>query len=260
MDKVHKDMPVSDIVDVSRVRNTLEDLCARNLSAEIHYGGASGEENSARVRFLLLEDNTISVDKPQRIGGSVELAAGQVITVYFQQDDSHWAFESQVLKTTKLIRLNDRQRVVGMSIALPREIANRQRRSDYRVPAVSRGISCEVSLESDDVECSSPVDAEHGIGIVHNLSKRGVGVLLDGKWQRLLKLGRVLYVSFRLPDSPRQFVMRTEIRHAREILSRDNTLVGLRFLEMPFTDNQGALEEIAVFVVAEQRRKLRRKR
>ena len=257
---MHKDMTVSDIVEVSKVRNTLEDLCARNLSAEIHYGGASGEENSARVRFLALDSDSISVDKPQRIGGNVELRAGQPITVYFQQDDSHWAFESKVIKTTKLVRLNDRQRVVGMSLTIPREIVNRQRRSDYRVPAVSRGISCVVSLESEDVEYSSPVETGHGIGIVHNLSKRGVGVLLDGKWQRLLKLGRVLYVSFRLPDLPRQFVMRTEIRHAREIISRDNTLVGLRFLEMPFTDNQSALEEIALFVVAEQRRKLRRKR
>ncbi len=253
-------MAIGTVSDSLQAREILESICAHNASGEIHYGETQDNLKTAKIRFLSLEGEVICTDKPQSIGEQVDLVSGQVILVYFTHDNARWAFHSRVQKATRLVRLNANQRVVGMSIAVPHEIQLQQRRRDYRVMTVSHGIGGEIVIESEDVEFACPVERSAFSGVIHNVSVRGLGFLVDGLVGRHFKRGRYVYTGFTLPGSEQKWIVRAQIRHVQELPARERTMLGLQIAERPGLDPQRLRDKIHEFTIAEQRRKLRRRR
>ena len=248
------------IAETSQVRAALAEVCARNLAAEIHYGEGTDEVRTARVRFLALESDAICTDKPQNVRSGVDLRVGQQIAVFFTQSNTRWAFDSRVQKLSRIVRLNARQRVVGMAIRVPAELKLLQRRRDYRVSVASAGIGCSVALESERYECACDVRSAPLKGMISNVSTRGMAVVIDSDRRRRFDFGTRLLIAFRLPVCEEEFVVRAEVQHAREVRGRQNTVLGLRFLPTPLLDVQALQKKMAHFVAQEQRRKLRRRR
>ena len=248
------------IAESSDVRETLGWICARNVAVEIHYGDSTDDVRTARVRLLTLEEDVICTDKPQNVCTGVELHSGQRITVFFTQDNARWAFDSCVRKLNRIVRLNARHRVVGMAIAVPTELKLLQRRRDYRVSLASVGIDCAVALESTEHEHACDLKAKVLRGTISNLSSRGAAVVIDSVSSRQFPFGRHVFLAFRLPEHEEEFLLRAEVRHAREVRGRGNVVVGVRLLAMPLCDMKAVRSTLARFVAEEQRRKLRRRR
>lgn len=248
------------MVDSSEVRSTLAAMCARNCPAELHYAETEHGVKTARVRMLALMDSELCTDRPQNIDAGVDLQAGEAVTVYVVQGESRWAFESRVVKMNRIIRLNDRQRVLGIALAIPHELCPQQRRRDFRVSVSSSGLACNVTPEwpADSYACSS--EAQPYRAMIANVSARGIAIVLENVPARCFSFGKRMFLDFRLPDTGTSVVVLAETRHVRDVRSRGNVLVGLSFLPTPLLDDQHLRKELSAFVVGEQRRKLRRRR
>ena len=255
-----QNMAAGVIAETSQVRAALAEACARNLAAEIHYGEGTNELKTARVRFLVLESDLLCTDKPQNVRSGVELCVGQRIAVFFTQRNTRCAFDSRVEKLARIVRLNARQRVVGMAIRVPAELKLLQRRRDYRVSVASAGIGCSVALESERYECACDLRSAPLKGTISDVSARGMAVVIDSDRRRRFEFGTRLFVAFRLPVYEEEMLVRAEVRHAREVRGRQNTVLGLCFLPTPLLEVQALQKKMAHFVAQEQRRKLRRRR
>lgn len=248
------------VAESRQVMATLADWCARNSPAEIHYATPDAQIRTARVRLLLLEDGTICTDKPQNLTEGVDLRSGQAIQVFVTVGEDRWAFTSRIAKMTRLVRLNQRQRLIGMAIDAPTEIQPYQRRRDFRVSVASSGIPCEVTAVSDDGAAACDIDAMPLRAEIANLSARGMGVVLMNVPESCFATGATYFLDFELPDTGERFVLLAESRHARQVKTRNNLVVGFSFHPTPGVDPLELRKKLNAFLAAEQRRKMRRRR
>lgn len=246
--------------DTTGVRELITDLCARNAAAELHYETALDKCATARVRLLAIENDMILTDKPQNPDRDVELCAGKTVTAHVRCGDDRCAFRSRVIKSTTLVRLNNRQRVVGMSLALPGEIPSRQRRRDFRVSVAGSAIGCRLFHEDKKHEraCSRNVTVV-GASLV-NLASRGFAVAIEGPHAREFVTGDRLFCTFDLPDEDDPVVVYGEVRHARLIKGGVGCALGIMALDMPGWRQNRYGWRINRYVANEQRRKLKRRR
>ena len=244
-------------IDVHRL---ITDLCARNAAAELHVELTDDDCVAARVRLLAVEDNAVLADRPQNLDRTVQLRAGQRVCVYVRCGNDRWAFDSRVIKSVRLVRLNARQRVVGMSLEMPTEVRDQQRRHDYRINVAGQGIGCRVQREDAGHPFACRTGEVSHLGAVVDLSARGLAVVLDTPAYRQFAYADRVFCELELPGCSRPMVLLYQVRHVRAVPGKDGGVMGLALRSMPGAPIETVARYLTRFVADEQRRKLRRRR
>ncbi|GJM24268.1 MAG: hypothetical protein DHS20C16_06830 [Phycisphaerae bacterium] len=253
-------MVESTVSETSEVTDVLQGLCARNVSGDIHYALNSEHFRTARFRFLTIESDAICIDQPHNIDEEVSVKSGEGITVYFTQGNDRWSFESRVEKLRRIVRLNDKKRVVGMALALPESLRIQQRRDDYRVGVASLGKRCQVVKESDLCPDACDVTAKAYPCTIRDISAKGMAIVLYASEMPRVQNGTRFFVEFELGDGHGVRVAIAKLCHSKTIGAEHKQLWGLRFVPMPTVDFEEQKADLAHFVAEVQRMKLRRKR
>ncbi len=253
-------MSESSVVETSEVTEVLQGLCARNVSGDIHYALHSNPIKTARFRFLTLEKDAVCIDQPHNIDEDVSLHSGEGITVYFTQGNDQWSFESRVEKMRRLVRLNDKKRVVGMALAIPAELKIQQRRRDYRVGVASLGQYCRIMRASARFENACDLATTSHPCVIRDISARGMAIVLHAKELLDAKNGMTFFVEYELDDECGRKVAAAKLCHKKSIGTEHKQLWGLRLIPLPTVDFAEQKAELARFVADVQRKKLRRKR
>ncbi len=238
------------------VRRMLESACARNTSAELHCEGDEGRL-TARLRLLAVESHQLLTDEAQFVGSATVLRQRQSVMIHFLYDGVRWAFRTQVSRPLLLVTLNNEFRVRGMALQLPDQIAEQQRRSDFRVSLAGRDIVANLHATAAGDVRVCPVDAERFEGRLTNISAGGLGLLVSRNSRRSFALGELFYACFRLPDLDPECVLPVEVRNHRRVAESGATLVGVRFVSCDPAHTSTQLAQIQRFVAVEQRRLLR---
>lgn len=236
----------------------LDEACARNLSAEMHYE-LENELRTARMRLIRIGDEGIEVDMPQAIGQEVALEAGAEVKVYFSRDQEFYAFDTTVRRSVVSVDLNKRKRVTGMVLALPAELVRQQRRQDFRV-SLSRhelAVTCHDLPEGETA--AAPRDAWQYTGRLVNISRGGVAAIFDASAVQGLAARTSLFLICQLPEIDAPVLLPVEVRNIRRVHEGQKRVVGLVYID---TDNplfRAAYQLIDEFIAAEQRRQLRKR-
>jgi c-di-GMP-binding flagellar brake protein YcgR len=122
---------------------------------------------------------------------------------------------------TTLERVDNQDNVVTYHMNLPKQLEYRQRRLDYRahIPMVQ---TLRVIIDNRDETVIE--------GVLHDLSHGGAGMFLpDGKLT--VEPGLLYECAIELPDDMWLYCA-VELRHSKNIPSRDRQLVGARFIEL----------------------------
>ncbi len=219
----------------------LQEACDRNVPVELHYLNPAGSRQGlapdilhAQARLLAIDDEHVYLDSPQDIGKHVQIGRGRQVDAYFVFQGKIYKFRSTVTKVQCLVELNRKKRIVGMSLAAPRKVAEGQRREDHRVSLASQDpikVSLHEAPQDDPDSC--PITARRFKGLAVNLSRGGISVRVDGNDRHRFVVGRYFYVSFRLPEDAEEMIFLAEARHSVEILRGAAGRVGFQFLRWP---------------------------
>ncbi len=254
-------MGVATAVKPAARRGVLTEACNRNAAAELHFSGEEGDRVTARVRLLRLEQELVLTDRPQSMGKPVVLRPRQPVMVHFPLGGIRYAFRTQVVRCHCPVRLNATQQVAGIALAMPSEVLEQQRRSDFRLSlAGCETIQAEAHLGSLEGGGSAPIGALRFSARPINLSAGGIGLLVDTRYARKWRLGNTFFVSFCLPDVKGEFRMLAQLRHERRIPERQATVAGFKFLPWPLVPLKVSVRKILKFTAAQQRRQLKRGR
>ena len=237
----------------------LEQACSINLSAEIHY---DRDETlcTARCRLLWINDEELRTDSPQCIGKQVALVPDEEVTVYFVLDDKHYSFRTNVIKAVMGVDLNAETHVVGMSIHIPDEIREQQRRQNFRVALSAYDIRVDAHEAHAEVPECAATECVRFSGRLINISTGGLGLLVEARPGLKFKMWAPLYLEFCLPDEPTPLILLVEIKHIRTFPERDRFVFGLQFVPIDGVDTRMPFRSIRTFATAEQRRQMQNRR
>ena len=253
-------MSESAIVEQTEVSEMLEGLCARNSAGEVHYDLSSENIRTARFRFLTVDSEALCIDQPHNIDQAVTLSSGQAVTVYFTHENDRWSFESRVDRLRRIVRLNDKKRIVGMSLARPYELKVQQRRRDYRVGIASLGRRCRMTFESKRSPLACDLGAEVLDCSIRDISARGMALVIHPDEPLRVKHGTRVFLEFSVEDSGETNVCLAELCHVEQLGADKKQLWGMRLVPTPGVDFEDFQADLAHFVADEQRKKLRRRR
>lgn len=234
----------------------LEQACARNQSAEIHYHEGA-ELRTARTRLLGTVGNELFIDRPQCIGQDVVLPENKLLTVYLVIESELYAFRARVVRSRVEVDLNRQRRVPGVALGMPSAVRKQQRREQFRLSLARTDVPASLHGTSPDAVDVVPLDAPRFKGRIVNISLGGLGVLYDTSACPPLTSGMTLFVQFTLPEIELGFVFPVEARHVRHVRDEADRIVGLRFLDTTVPAIQVQIQQLNKFIVDEQRRQLR---
>lgn len=237
-------------------RDRLEQACARNQSADLHYHEGP-ELRTARTRLLAIAGDELYIDQPRCIGQDVLLAKDKSLTVYLLIDSELYAFSSRVVRPRVEVDLNRQRRIVGVALRMPAQLRKQQRREQFRLSLAKADVAANLHKTSADAADVVPLDAPRFRGRVVNISLGGVGVLYDVSRTPPLAPGEILFIEFALPEAESPFVFPVEVRHLRSVRDDENRICGLRFLDTTAPAVRGQVQRLNKFIAAEQRRQLR---
>ncbi|MCP4250466.1 MAG: flagellar brake protein [bacterium] len=239
----------------------LREACTRNTPAELHLKQGDTGLTTARVRLLGWDDDLIYVDRPQRVGESIQLQARQQVTVHLAMGGTRYSFRTRVRRAFCLVRLNAKQRVPGAALDVPAEVHQQQRRADFRLSLAGRDRVI-VSMHQGRTEDggSAPVDAPHFPGWLAQISPGALGLVADRSVAGAWKTGVRFFVSFHLPTVETEFCVLAEFRYSRRICDGLFVLGGFRFAPWPAAQPVQYQRSVTRFIASEQRRQLRRGR
>lgn len=237
----------------------LEEVCARNTMAEMHFEDQDGKLSTSHMRLLRVEDDELHVDMPNCIGKDLLFRPRLKIVVYFAEGEKQFGFKSEVIRSITKVDLNSEKQVVGMTLVVPSQIPEQQRRRDFRLSLSRQNFSVDFHRTDEDEPHHAPLDADRFAGRITNLSGGGLCVSIDVTPQARFTLWERLYVLFNLPELEERFVFPVEVRHFRRIHDDQTLLVGVQFADCEEHANKLAIRRIRQFVVDEERRQLRPK-
>jgi c-di-GMP-binding flagellar brake protein YcgR len=242
----------------SKIDELLGELCDRNVPVELHHIKPNGELIVARSRLLGRDSTRLLLDKPQSIGQKVTFRAGHHLTVYTQIGGSRYRFETQVVEPFCKFDLNDEVRVRGLSISAPTQVADGQRRNDYRASTVSfDSIIVDAHEAGPHAPESCPVDAGRFAGQMVNLSRGGLLMKVAHSDRRDFGFGEQFFVTFALSDTDEALTFWGELRHDRRIRDGESHLIGFKFFHWPKDDFERKQRRLGQFVAEAQRLALR---
>jgi c-di-GMP-binding flagellar brake protein YcgR len=236
------------------VAKLLEDACDRNLPVEIHHHTVNDELIVARSRILDLDEEFVFLDSMQSIGKRVSFRKDKLLTVYFFVNGVRHAFQTRVVQSEQIIELNERKRVLGVSVTRPSRIDERQRREDFRVSLACTGpvpidFHEQPSLESN--QC--PINAKRFKGVMVDVSRGGLAAIVDLSEHDLFKPGDLFFVTAILPYGIGETVLPVEVRQVRLVRDDSASRVGFRFPAWEPRVTQPHRQRVAKFVVSLER-------
>ncbi|MEW6198126.1 MAG: PilZ domain-containing protein [Planctomycetota bacterium] len=237
-------------------RERLEQACARNQPADIHYHEGS-ELRTARTRLLAIAGDELYIDRPQCIGQNVVLAKDMPLTLYLLIASELYAFSSRVVRPVVTLDLNRRRQVTGVALRMPAELRKQQRREQFRLSLAKADVAANLHKTSADAIDVVPRDAPRFTGRIVNISLGGVAVLYDVGRTPPLAPGEVLFVEFTLPEAKSPLVFPVEVRHFRSVRDDESRICGLRFLDTAAPAVREQVQQLNKFIAEEQRRQLR---
>jgi len=235
--------------------------CARNVPAELHFEDTAGNLTIGRVRLLEMTDCLVLTDRPMMPDDDSVIPDGSTVTVHFALNGSRYEFESLVEESGLIVRLNARQRVPGISLRQPLELTDSQRRLDLRVSVLGNdSISIWLVDPHPSLPNACPMDARVIEGRIVDISCGGASVLVPYNALRKCEPGHRFYLNFVLPDVEHEFCLLGIVRFSRLVESSESTRLGIQFRRWIGSVHQRDRQRISQFVVAHERRKLRRRR
>ncbi len=237
------------------------EACARNLPAELHIQQLDGDVVTAWAQMLGCQNELVQLDQPQAGSGSITLAPRQRVKVFLYVRGKRYRFHSAVAEPRARIRLNERMVVTGIALEWPSELVEAQRREDFRV-SVAGTHDIPVRLHGLTVPAPGPVplDVHRFQGRIIDISAGGMAVLIARTEIRNVQLGELFYSEFILPEDDQPLAPVCQSRHANLIRADTAHLVGMQFMPWIGCDAKQMSQRTRRFVIAEQRRQLRRRR
>lgn len=237
------------------------EACARNLPAELHIQQPDGDVVSAWARMLGCQNELVQLDQPHAGSGSITLAPRQRVKVFLYVRGKRYRFHSAVAEPRARIRLNERMVVTGIALEWPSELVEAQRREDFRV-SIAGAHDIPVRFHGLTVPAPGPVplDVSRFQGRIVDVSAGGMAVLIARTELRTVQLGELFYGEFTLPEDDRPLTPVCQARHAKLIRTDTTHLVGIQFVPWVGCSAQLMTQRTRRFVIAEQRRQLRRRR
>ena len=237
------------------------EACARNIPAELRVQQPDGGPLTAWARMLGCENEVIQLDQPQTAARNIALAPGQRVTVFLHVKGKRYRFCSVVVEPRIRIRLNERMVVAGFALEWPLELVEAQRRDDFRV-SVAGTRDIPVCFHGMTVPAPGPVplDVPRFQGRIVDVSAGGIAVLISRTELRSVRLGELFYSEFFLPEDDQPFTPVCQASHASLVRTDTARLVGMQFMPWIGCDAKQMNQRTRRFVVAEQRRQLRRRR
>lgn len=242
------------------VEDILDDACARNTPAELHYESARGGYSISRVRLMGLTETQILADAPVGRPGDQPIPANKTITVHFEQNGVRRQFQSAIVACNLDVRLNNSKTVPGIALQKPQSTKESQRRNDFRQSLASCDpIAITIAPAASESPDSCLLDAPRAAGRLVQISSGGVGLIVQRRLLPELRSGMRFFLTFELPEVDEPFYMLAVCRHIREIQEGEVLRVGWAFTNWGFRPLPTDQQRIAKFVAAYQRRKLRRR-
>lgn len=234
----------------------LERICERNTPAELLCNPQDGATVRARVRFLTMPAaDRILIDRPGVSNRPLHLPAGTALRLRFVCDDQRLTFGSRCIEETRHQQAN--QEVPALVIAAPTVIERDQRRQCYRVPMLLRMPPVPVKLVK--INTIRPEEGPQFEGVLQNLSETGAAILVDPAGRRI-KVGDILAANFELEDVPHKLDLMADVRWVRPTPS-EQTRIGVAWqLDSRDLNDRKIQNEMARFIMAEQRRAILRRR
>jgi c-di-GMP-binding flagellar brake protein YcgR len=240
--------------------NVLDEVCARNVSVELHAGAIRDRIVVSRTRILHADDETLYLDKPRTEGRSVAWSAGDVIDVHFSFRGKRYCFRSRVRQAHVIVNINATTRVRGISIVRPASIDSGQRRSDFRVSVASYDPIVVCMHDAPSIRPDvCPIDAGRFAGRLVNISVGGASVRVGSEQRRSFQDGDYFFISFSVPGEGCEQVFLAELRHARRILDGDAHLLGLQFQNWPEFEMRSKRKSLSRIVTDVERKHARRR-
>ncbi|GEM_PF-2456262 len=227
----------------------LDEACARNMPVSLHGKGAHHELSVARSRVLGSDNHVVYLDRPQSIGEKIQFLKRQWVDVYVNIHGQLYTFSGQVREMERIVELNQKKTVVGMTITRPKTIKPGQRRDHFRVSLASGELRFATIHETNrDQPDACPLHAARYRGSLVDISAGGVSMKVDESQTKQFRLGDRLFIEFLLPElsspssppSPVWFLV--SVRQIRELLDGTAVRLGLKFESWPDAHRLGKLQ------------------
>lgn len=245
----------------SVVRDMIDRACARDTPARLHFTDNSDEDHIARIRLIKLEDNEIYADAPLSADPKTSLSKRQPVIVHTRIEGSRYAFRTRVERVFTKVDLNAHKRITAITLALPNNITQQQRRQCFRVSVAGHAdihVAFCATVPGQPDCC--PINAEQFRGRMVNISAGGLCVIVPMSQRRRFGAGERLFVEFALPEIDEPFQLSVEVRRTKKVHEDTDTLLGLRFKTDLAWPARPLIQQITRFIANEERRQLRRRR
>ncbi len=244
------------------VGNALDELlaeaCDRNAPADICFAHRNGPPLIARVRLLELSDEFICVDKPGKNDQDGHIPQGRPVTIQVFIRGTRYQFDSVIVDQRAWIQLNNEQRIPGIVLRKPKEIARSGRRSSYRVSLAGIDpIQIELSRGHPDIRDACLLSPGVFGGRMLNLSADGVAVLVDCRDLQTAERGDRYFLGFSLPGVEERCCQLAEVRHVMNIDVSESIRLAFAFVQWGGRILSREQSILSRFITEQQRRLLR---
>jgi len=245
------------------IGDTLDALCARNISFEFHYTNMSGDFFAGRSRFLGQDDHCLHLDTPHIVGKQAILQTGKKIDVFVSIGPDTYTFRARIVQTQCRIKLNNYTTVHGIYIDKPTQFWPGQKRHELRLRFEKNDqIPVTVNLTVPNQPNAVPLDNAVVNGWIEDVSAGGCNLHLDTSLCSHFKFGHPIFLRFTLPDEDEtETIVQAEVRAIRPPTKNYQTRVGVKFQSWPsrayLTRTIRPLER---FIAKVQRERLKKRR
>jgi c-di-GMP-binding flagellar brake protein YcgR len=240
----------------------LSEACSRNTPVELHYEDSKRKQVViGRARILQLSSDSVLIDRPMYRDGDGHIPLGRPLRVYLLLGHMRYTFKSAITASDIRVRLNEQEQVPGIALRRPTSVAQAQRRGYYRMSlAGSKPIDVELARVDPRVRDACPIDGRVGTGRMHNLSARGVALLVPRRTLGNAELGEQFYLTFRLPGIDDEICVLATVKHAVLVQPSNLFKIGLAFVPWAGLDFDRCQTELTRVIANLERRMLRRKK
>lgn len=220
--------------DTQDLAALIQEACARNTVIELHRRENHDLVPAARGRMMVTRADKLFVAEPQIIGRDTRLFVGQRVDAFFVSSGVIFQFETEILSTDEMIRLNNQKRVRAFMLSAPTRVTPGQRRGFFRTLVLSEAnISAVLRFvpEIDPMYCS--IATPPIVGAVVDASPLGFGLNLPNVTPTRMKMYSNYFITFTIPGTSDKITTLTELRQAREIPEINATRVGLMMVPWP---------------------------
>lgn len=239
----------------TNVAQTLDEACARNAPVELHFRSRRGELTVAQSRIIKLDDGNIYLDKPQSVNTEIEFKDNTSVEAHFAIRKGRYFFKSTITDARAKIEIDNRNKTIGLAVAIPIQLKSGQRRNDFRVE-ISGFYSIDVRLhDAEPVKPDiCPIDAKRFTGQVFDVSAGGLCLMIQTSDRDEFHTSDRYFAIFHIPDeSDEHAVFLAKPVHWTKSSNKNHTSVGLQFIPWPEVEFPRNQRRIAQFVAKIER-------